>query len=182
MTLDEQEYHQYVAAHMKLLYYVGIEEELISPATTLEAFYKLPFQRKYQCREAMYKNMHLLDSYLSKYAEQLHPGERHILQGFKKKIQSDFIILKCLTRYCIFVDCKTDLMYAVKALSDPFDEFFRRFPVYCTTAILPFKDTIIYDGFISTQGNVFLRPELSASMNEKYKQAKKNNTIVTSLQ
>ena len=90
--------------------------------------------------------------------------------------------LKCLTRYCVFIDCKTDLIYAVKALSDPFEDFFHRFPVFCSTTLLPFKNTIIYDGFISTRGNVFLGSGISATMNEKYKQAKKNNTIVATLQ
>lgn len=167
---------------MKLLYYVGKALELIHPAMAIETFYKLPFQRRYQCREELYKNMQLLDTYLSEQADQLHAEEIRILQGFRKKIQSDFIILKCLTRHCVFIDCKTDLIYAVKALLDPFNEFFHRFPVFCTTTLLPFKDTIIYDGFINTQGNVFLGPGISASMNEKYKQAKKNNAIVTALQ
>ena len=92
MTLDEQEYHQYVATHMKLLYYVGKAQELIPPAMTIEAFYKLPFQRKYQCREELYKHMHLLDAYVSEQATHLHAEEIRTLQGFKKKIQSDFII------------------------------------------------------------------------------------------
>ena len=181
MTLDEQEYHQYVATHMKLLYYVGKAQELISPAMTIGAFYKLPFQRKYQCRDELYKNMQLLDAYISEHTDQLHGEEIRILQGFKKKIQSDFIILKCLTNHCVFIDCRTDLIYTVKALSDPFEDFFHRFPVFCSTTLLPFKDVIIYDGFISTQGNVFLGPGLSATMNEKYKLAKKNHTIVTTL-
>ena len=166
---------------MKLLYYVGKAQELISPTMTMKAFYKLPFQRKYQCREELYRNMHLLDTYISEQADQLHAEELRTLQGFKKKIQSDFIILKCLTRHCVFIDCKTDLIYAVKALSDPFSEFFHRFPVFCNTTLLPFKNTIIYDGFISTQGTVFLGPGISATMNEKYKQAKKNNAIFTTL-
>lgn len=181
MTLDEHEYHQYVETHINLLYYVGKVQNLIPPAMTIEAFYKLPFQRKYQCREELYKNMHLLDSYISEQGERLNDKEIHILQGFKRKIQSDFIILKCLTRHCIFIDCKTNVMYAVKALSDSFEIFFHRFPAYCSTTILPFKDTIIYDGFISPKG-VSLGPGLSASMNDKYKLAKKNNTIVTTLQ
>ena len=181
MILEEQDYHLFVTTHIDLLYYVGHVQKLIPAAMNLKAFYKLPFQRKYQCREELYKNMHLLDSYISEQAERLDSEEIQILQGFKKKIQSDFIILKCLTRYCLFIDCKTNLVYAVKALSDPFDRFFRRFPAYCSTTILPFRNTIIYDGFISTQG-VSLGAGLSAGMNEKYKQAKKNNAIITTLQ
>lgn len=182
MVLDEQDYHLYVTTHINLLYYVGQVLELIPPAMTLKAFHKLSFQKKYQCREALYKNMRLLDDYTDKQKEQLSTEEIKILQGFKKKIQSDFIILKCLTRHCIFIDCKTNLVYTVKALLDPFKEFFPRFPAYFSTAILPFKNMIIYDGFISTGGQVSLGPGLSADMNEIYKKAKKNHTIITTLQ
>lgn len=181
MILSEPEYHQYVATHMKLLFYVGIEQQLISPAMTLEAFIKLPFQRKYQCREALYKNIHMLDSYINENAEQLQTDEIEILKGFKKNIQSDFVILKCLTKNAIFINTKTNAIYAVKALSDRFDEFFRRFPAYCSTAIIPFKDKIIYDGFISTHGNICLGPGISANMNEMYLQTKKQKGIITTL-
>lgn len=166
---------------MKLLYYIGIELKLIPSATTMEAFFKLPFQRKYQCREAMYKNIYLLSRYIKENAEQLNYNDIQILQGFKRKVQSDFIILKCLARYAIFIDSKTDAIYAVKSLADRFDKFFNRFPVCCSTTIIPFKDTIIYDGFINTPDNICLGPVISASMNEMYLQAKKDNTIITTL-
>ena len=165
---------------MKLLYYVGKEHELIPATTTMEAFFKFPFQRKYQCSEELYKNIHLLDSYLCKNAEHLHVREVEILEGFRMKVQSDFIILKCLSKYAIFIDSKTDIIYAVKALSDRFDDFFHKFPVYCSTTLIPFKSVIIYDGFISTH-NIFLGPAISESMNEKYLLAKKDKAIVTML-
>ncbi len=167
---------------MKLLYYVGIEQQLLSSTTTLDAFLKLPFQRKYQCREKFYQNIGLLDSYLATHTLFLEEEEISILKGFRKNIRSDFIILKCLTQHAIFIDSKTDAIYAVKALHDRFDEFFHRFPVYCSTALIPFKDTIIYDGFISTHGNILLGPGISSSMTLKYKQARKKDAIVTSLQ
>lgn len=182
MVLDEHDYHLFVTTHIDLLFHVGQVQELIPSEMTLKAFYKLPFQRKYQCREELYKNMYLLDDYIDKQKGKLSAEEIGILHGFKKKIQSDFIILKCLTRHCIFIDCKTNLVYTVKALSDPFDEFFSRFPAYFSTVLLPFKGIIIYDGFMSMQGHVPLGPGLSAEMNEKYKQAKKNHTIITTLQ
>ena len=181
MTLSVPEYHQYVATHMKLLYYTGIEQKLIPPAITWEAFLKLPFQRKYQCREALYKNIYVLDNYLLEKARELGKEEIDILEGFKRRVQSDFIILKCLTRYAIFIDSKTDAIYTVKALADPFDSFFQRFPVYCNTTIIPFNGSIIYDGFISTPGNICLGSGISASMNDLYLQTKKNKAIITTL-
>lgn len=166
---------------MKLLYYVGMEQQLVSPATTLDDFIKLPFQRKYQCRDALYAHIELLDSFLTIHANQLEEEEVQIMQGFKRNVQSSFIILKCLAKHAIFIDSRTDVIYAVKALHDRFDEFFHRFPVYCNTVLIPFKDVIIYDGFISTEGNILLGPAISNNMNQRYLQARKKRTIVTTL-
>lgn len=182
VILSEQEYHQYVDAHMKLLYHVGKEQSLIPPLTTMEAFLKLPFQRKYRCREELYSHIFLLDGYLDQNTEHLHTDEIQVLKGFKKHIRSDFIILKCLTRHAVFIDSKTNLIYAVKALSDRFDVFFKRFPVYCSTTILPFNGKIIYDGFINAPGNITLGPGITASLNENYLRARASRSVILTLE
>lgn len=181
VVLNEHDYHQYVETHIKVLYYTGKVQKMLPAEMTLEAFYNLPFKRKYQCREELYKNMYLIDSYINEHTAQLPAEEVRILEGFKKKIQSDFIILKCLTKHCIFIDCKSNLVYMVKALSDPFPDFFRRIPAYFSTTLLPFKNMIIYDGFINMNEQVTLGPGITADMNEIYKEAKKNHTLVATL-
>ena len=100
--------------------------------------------------------------------------------GFRNKISSSFIIFKCLTNYAIFIDTKDNKFYAVKALGDPFDTFFDNFPVNISTTIIPFKDKIIYDGFIQSSG-VYYGRNMTETMNEDYKKAKLNKKILKSL-
>lgn len=132
------------------------------------------------CREAFLKNGRLLDDFLTSNADCLTNGQILILKGFKKQIHSDFVILKCLIKHAIFIDTKTDKFYAVKSLSDRFDDFFKNFPVLVKTTILPFYDQIIYDGFIESP-TIYLGPEMTRSLTAMYAKAKKLNQIRTSI-
>tara|TARA_R110002126_G_scaffold36631_1_gene111169 strand:- start:1362 stop:1643 length:282 start_codon:yes stop_codon:yes gene_type:complete len=89
--------------------------------------------------------------------ERLTTEEIKILTGFKKKITGDFIIFKCLSNNAIFLDTKENKFYAVKALGDRFDKFFDKFPVLIKTTLLPYKDQIIYDGFIMPRGFILVQ-------------------------
>ncbi len=102
------------------------------------------------------------------------------MTGFKKSITSDFVIFKCLTNNAIFIDTKDNKFYAVKALGDSFDHFFDRFPVLVQTTLLPFKDKIVYDGFIRQTG-IHFGSGMASTMKEDYKLAKKNILIQTTI-
>ena len=90
------------------------------------------------------------------------------------------MIFKCLTNYAIFIDTKDNTFYAVKALGDSFDTYFDNFPVNISTTLIPFKDKIIYDGFIQSS-RVYYGRSMTETMNEDYKKAKRNKEILTSL-
>ena len=90
------------------------------------------------------------------------------------------MIFKCLTNYAIFIDTKDNRFYAVKALGDTFDTYFDDFPVNIYATLIPFKDKIIYDGFIQTSG-IYYGRNMTETMNEDYKKAKSNKEILTSL-
>ena len=67
------------------------------------------------------------------------------------------------------------------ALGDTFNTFFDNFPVNISTTLIPFKDKIIYDGFIQSSG-VYYGRNMTEAMNEDYKKAKRNKEILTSLE
>lgn len=180
MTLDIQEYQEYLNTHLDLLYFVGQRQKIISADTDFNTFIDLDFQIKFKCREKLYENMELLDEFIKTRFDSLTVDQIIILAGFKKKIKSDFIILQCLTRHVIFIDTVDNKIYAVKALADRFDDFFSNFPVLCHTTIIPFKDKIIYDGFIQSKG-LYYGTNMTLEMNEEYKQAKKDKTIITTM-
>ncbi|MBI4946201.1 MAG: hypothetical protein HY840_07345 [Bacteroidetes bacterium] len=180
MTLDRDEYQEFLKTHLALLYFVGQNEKIIPAGTDVNKFIKLGTQIKFKCREKLFENMELLEEYLKSRVDSLTLDQIKILEGFKKKIKSNFVIFKCLARHAVFIDTADNKIYAVKALGDRFDEFFSRFPALCHTAIIPFKDKIIYDGFIQSKG-IYYGPNMTSEMNEEYKQAKADKTIITTI-
>ncbi len=177
MTLDKQEYLEYINLHLGLLYFVGKAQKIISNDTNFKEFIRLEFTIKLECRDKFNENIWLLDEYIKTSSELLNDNQIEILEGFKKKKQSDFVIFKCFAKHAIFIDTEDNKIYAVKALADGFDKFFPEFPVLCNTTILPFKDKIIYDGFVKSNRIIFGK-NMRTEMNLKYKQAKLGNRII----
>ena len=179
MTLTEKEYREFLKIHLKLLFFVGLKKVVIPADLSFDQFLDRDFKTKFKCRETLLENKELLDEYVASNFDQLSNDEVKILYGFKKRITSNFVILKCLTNHAVFIDTNDNKFYAVKALSDPFNKFFNRFPVNVTTTIIPFKDKIIYDGFIQSS-EIYLGRNITRSLNEEYKHAKYEKLLLTS--
>jgi len=180
MILTETEYRDFISIHLNLIYYAGLEKEVIDPNMTFAQFLKLKLEVKTKCRDQLNKNSYLLDSFLKDYSDSLTTEKINIIQGFKQKIDGDFIILKCLKDNAIFIDTNDQKVYAVKALSDRFDTFFNFFPVYVNTTLIPFNGKIIYDGFL-TSHKVMFGKNYRFEFNEIYKNAKQNDAIIKTI-
>ncbi len=180
MTLTEKEYKEFLKTHLGLLFYVGHKKDVLPKNMSLTKFINLDFLIKFKCRESLFEDDNLIDEYIASKFDHLTTDQIKILVGFKKKIRSSFVIFKCLTNYAIFIDTKDNRFYAVKALGDSFNTFFDAFPVNISTTLIPFKDKIIYDGFIQSSG-VYYGRNMTDTMNEDYKKAKRNKKILTSL-
>lgn len=129
MTLAETEYKEFLRTHLDLLFYVGQQKKILPRQTQFKNFLDADFKIKFNCREAFLDDDNILDEYIASNFDHLTTEQIDILVGFKKKIRSSFIIFKCLRNYAIFIDTKDNKFYAVKALSDTFDQFFDYFPV-----------------------------------------------------
>jgi hypothetical protein len=180
MILTETEYRSFISIHLNLIYYAGLEKEVLNSNMTFAQFLKLKLQVKTKCRDQLNKNSYLIDNFLRDYSESLTSEKIKIIQGFKQKIDSDFIILKCLKNNAIFIDPNDQKVYAVKALSDRFDTFFDFFPVYVNTTLIPYNDKIIYDGFMTSHRVVFGK-NYRYEFNEIYKNAKESNAIIRTM-
>jgi hypothetical protein len=180
MTLNNAEYKAYISAHLDILYYVGKKKGIIPSSTTFEDFMKIDFRQKAQCRDLFLEDENLLEDYLSENEGQLTSEAVEILLGFKQKISSSFVIYKCYAKHAIFIDTQTNKFYAVLGLSSRFDEMFHTFPVYIDATLIPFKDKIIYDGFLKGGGITF-GSNMRASMKEDYMTAKKKGQIIMRL-
>jgi len=180
MTLTNKEYKEYLKTHLDLLFYVGHKKNILAQDVSFTIFLDLDIQIKFKCREALLEDKNMIDEYIASNFDHLTSDQIKILAGFEKKIRGSFIVFKCLKNYAIFIDLKDNNFYAVKALGDPFDRILENFPVSISTTLIPYKDKIIYDGFIQQSGFYFGR-NMTATMNEDYKKAKRNKEILTSI-
>lgn len=180
MTLTDIEYKTFLKIHIDFLFFVGQKSKIIDDTMNFKKFVDTDFSVKLKCRDFFLDNKVILDDYLTTNFNKLTTEQISILTGFKKTITSDFVIFKCLTNNAIFIDTKDNKFYAVKALGDRFDHFFERFPVLVQTTLLPFKEKIVYDGFMKSQG-IYFGQGMKSKMNEDYKKAKKNNNILSTI-
>ncbi len=180
MTLTDIEYKTFLKIHIDFLFFVGQKSKIIDVKMNFKKFIDTDFSVKLKCRDFFLDNKELLDDYLTTNLDKLTTEQFSILTGFKKAITSDFVIFKCLANNAIFMDIKENKFYAVKALGDRFDHFFDSFPVLVQTTLLPFKDKIVYDGFIKTKG-IHFGSGITKTIEEDYKQAKINNQILTTI-
>jgi len=180
MTLSPQESNAFFNAMLNLLFFAGQKEGLVNKNTTLLQFIKEKMELKVKCWEAVTSNINLLDDFLATADNILVESQIELLKGIHKKIKGDFIILRCLKNYAIFIHTETNKVYAVKALQEPFDSFFDRFPVMVNTSIFPYKDFIVYDGFFSRY-NVQFGSGIKSNLENIYKTAKLKKEIITRL-
>jgi len=180
MTLNPQEYYNYLKTHIEFLYFIGKKEGIIDSTIDLPSFRNSGKDIMFQCRQKLINNISLLDEYLTHKSSLLSDDEMDILTGFYGKITSTFIILKCLTHHAVFIDTKDNKFYAVKALGEGFDALLDYFPIMCEATILPFKNKIIYDGFMQPY-KITIGPNIRRSMHEDYQQAKREGKIISTL-
>lgn len=180
MTLSKKDYYEYLNTHLNLLFFVGYYTGILDKEMEFEDFLKTNFQTKGLCRDAFLEDLkELLNEYIGDGTE-IPKEQLAILEGFQKNITGQFVLLKCLSKYAIFKNVNNGKFYAVKALSDSFDELIPDYPAIIELNLIPFKGQIIYDGFIKG-GNIKIGKNIKKSLHEEYMQAKKNNEIITSL-
>jgi hypothetical protein len=180
MTLSPQDSNAFFNAMLNLLFFAGHKEGLVNKNTSLLQFIKGKQEVKVKCWNAIKNNMNLLDEFLASANEILVESQIELLKGIHKKIEGDFVILRCLKNYAIFINTETNKVYAVKALQEPFDSFFDYYPVMINTNIFPYKDFIVYDGFFSTY-NVSFGANVKSDLENIYRTAKLKKEIITRL-
>jgi hypothetical protein len=180
MKLSQKDYYEYLNTHLNLLFFVGYYTGILDEETEFEDFIKMNFREKFVCRDILLENStKLLNEYIGDGSE-IPKEQLSILKDFRKGIHGQFVLLKCLSEHAVFKNIDNGKFYAVKALSDSFEELIPEYPAIFELNVLPFKGKIIYDGFIKG-GQIKIGTNIKKSLIEEYKQAKKNKEIITTL-
>jgi hypothetical protein len=147
-----------------------------------KAYTALPPQTRAPVRNALYKNRHLIDQFITENPVHLPADELAIVASWKHAIVGQFYVFRYLSKYTIFLStsspCKA---YGVLALADPLEEMIGPYlPRLIQTVLLPFKDMIIYDGLLSAH-NITFGGGVKRSLNDEYRHAKDACGIITTL-
>lgn len=180
MNLSSIESKNYIEAHLDFLYYVGKRTGILKNSMNFTAFQNLGLKVKFQCRDRFLKNPKLLDDYLTLYFNDLEPEKIKILEGFRKRISGDFVILKYLKNHAVFIDLITSKIYLVKALKDRFDQLIPGTPKMVKATILPFMDKIIYDGFLEPY-TIIIGKGIKNDLSHLYKKAKEKKELISEI-
>lgn len=136
-------------------------------------------------RDCWYANPNLIDGFIqSQTGQNLTEEEKQILIGWKHRNTETFVCIKYCAQYAVFksMNNNDDNYYAVLALTDDFDQLlpYHKPPYMLNTALLPYKDVIIWDGLITTHGISFGKG-IRESFNDEYQRIKKENRIISKL-
>jgi hypothetical protein len=175
MVLTVEEKKLFFKIWLKLLVYVNDEYKLVYDFGRSVGSTKVNINDAVKVRNKLWENSFLIDKYIS--TAKLSDADSEIVNLWKKFVKGKFILIKELQKYCIFLDIKTEAMYGVNGLSDPFSDMVPHFPIMIETVLIPFKGKIVYDGLMSLQ-NIEFGPNYRKSFEEKYKEIKEKKGLI----
>lgn len=180
MKLSEENVGLYFKLMKPLLVYVNKKMELVPEIAAVDDFEKSSFEDKAIIREALYEEIHLIDSFIDDNPEDFPMKELAIVSRWKNFIRGDFFVERHLKKHAIFIG-KDDKVYAVLGLTNSLDEIIPRaaLPVRLETVLLPFLDEIVYDGFIAPY-NVYFGSGIKEDLKHIYTKAKRRDEIIFS--
>ena len=169
--------------HRTLMFFVNQRLRVIpDDSATPEKFSGLPPHVRLKVRDALLEHPELIDSFVEENPARLSAEELDIVRSWRHLVAGKFYVFRELAKYTVFLSSdKQAVAYGVLALSQPFEEVIGPYlPVMVQAVLLPFKNTIVYDGLLSRY-NISFGAGIRRMLNECYKEAKHLHGIVASL-
>ncbi|GJM41395.1 MAG: hypothetical protein DHS20C20_16770 [Ardenticatenaceae bacterium] len=181
MRISEKDADLFFDLVFSLQFYVNQREQLLPNVPTIEKYLTLDMEDQLLVRDTLWENPDLIAQYVSENPDNLSSEHLYIVQSWQHRVRGRFVIERLLKKQAIFIT--DDKVYGVQALHNSFDEMIPRemLPVFVETVLLPFKGQIIYDGLIRG-GNIMIGSNMAAGFKDTYMAAKRNGTIIISLE
>src|SRR4051812_10640901 len=183
MLLEPHDVDLYFRLHRTLMFFVNQRLTVIpNNPDTPEEFAALPPEVRLKVRDAFLANVDLIESFVAENPARLPEDDLAIVRSWRHLVAGKFYVLRELKKYTVFLSTeKQPVAYGVLALSQPFEDLIGPYlPVLTQTALLPFKDKIVYDGLM-TSYRISFGPGIRRNLNQDFKEAKLRHGIVTSL-
>jgi hypothetical protein len=131
-------------------------------------------------RDALWANDPLREAFVAENPAGLSTETLAIVASWQYREAGPFIVLRHLAKHSLFLQEKTQEIYAVGGLQSPLDQVVPFLPCYVKTFLLPFQDCIIYDSLMSFY-NIHFGPGMRRDWDRIYKDARERGAIITSL-
>lgn len=131
----------------------------------------------------LWNNTELIDEYLSQKGQSLPDEHKEIIKSWKCCIQGTFIMERHLKKGTIFISSEDEEVYQVYGIISSWEEMFpfSPMPLMLEATFIPFRDVIISDGLVLPY-NILIGSNMKKQFKDIYMSAKKNGTIIKSLQ
>jgi len=168
-----------------LQFYLNQHLKIIPDVESVEEYRGLRTQdEKLQVRDAVYKNIHLLDAFTAENPAGFSADELAIVRNWKHFVAGKFYIERFLKKAAYFITADgPPTIYAVLGIQDSIKDIFayRNPPILVEAVLLPFKGRIIHDGILQPF-NVYFGSGIRGDLKEIYMAAKQNGRIIESLE
>lgn len=180
MKLSEEDANLFFQLMFPLQFYVNQKKQILSDVSSLEEYMALDLQEQAAVRDVLWEEPALIAEYVAENPNNLSAEELTLVNSWQQRVQGYFVVERLLKKHAIFV--KDERVYGVLALHNRFDEMMPKemLPVFIETVLLPFKGQVIYDGMMRGR-NIMIGSNMAADYKETYMAAKRNGTIITSL-
>ncbi|MEM9150255.1 MAG: hypothetical protein AAGB19_07350, partial [Cyanobacteria bacterium P01_F01_bin.3] len=123
-------------------------------------------------------HIELIDQFVQDNPNDIEEESLSIISGWKNFVREDFYIERFLKKNSIFIGA-SDNVYAVLGITDAPADFIdkRNLPLRIETILLPFKEKIVYDGFLRFY-NIFFGSGIRSELKQVYLIAKDNGAII----
>ena len=151
MKLTTEDTQLFYKLNWSLLFYANQKFNII-PGLAEPIFKKEKIDQVAKLHQKIYQDISLIDLFIKENPFKLSQENLVIVESWKKKINSKFVLIKHCEEGTIFFDqSETSKAYAVLGLYDDLEDIFPKqyLPIMIGTALLPFKGKIIYQGFFN---------------------------------
>ena len=178
MRLSPADAKLFMSLMLPLQWYVNQQAQVLSEIKTFEAFCETEVEEKIQVRDYLFSHIELIDQFVQDNPNDIEEESLSIISGWKNFVREDFYIERFLKKNSIFIGA-SDNVYAVLGITDAPADFIdkRNLPLRIETILLPFKEKIVYDGFLRFY-NIFFGSGIRSELKQVYLIAKDNGAII----
>ncbi len=135
----------------------------------------------YNIASYMFDHREVIDEYVSENPGHFSSDELKIIQKWKYRVNTTFVIDRIVKKGAILIATNTSRVYCVEPILSSWDELTAShdLPASVETALLPFKNQIIFDSILKAS-SVELNPEMCEWVNAIYLKAKRKREIISS--